>query len=426
MSGTKGNNLRVKVNGQSWQGPAREKEELPRPIQQQPPKRQIQGPSLPLAEMEKLNKRNDAWDRMMQIRASAASEPARQHESSPLPDRDESWTKGDGWPSIEEDLHERPPKRFPSFLPKGAFLRSLLTTGGAITIGLVFGLMVLTIFSQEPFSTSYRSVLSDTVETLTGQPDSQSKQITPTGPVLPAQQDSAAQPAVSSGSSTLLTLQLPEMKMHVAQVGVFQPDAPEEAATQPLTKLGLPHLLYNDSTKKYMFAAAATSREAVLGFANNLKAKGLEVFVKEFSFPAYQGEVVLEQPAQTATQPDLDLFFTAGRELTEALSAQSGLVVTGAPPTDAAAQAAELKEKHRRFLEAAKVNALTADWQPYFQEMVNGLNQAVAARDKMAEASGSQKTDSAESYAWQVQGGILTYLESYSKWLQQLETGTSL
>lgn len=215
--------------------------------------------------------------------------------------------------------------------------------------------------------------------------------------------------------------------MHVAQVGVFQLDAPEEAATQPLTKLGLPHLLYNDSTKQYMFAAAATSREAVLGFASNLKTKGLEVFVKEFSFPAYQGEVKIEQSAEpTTTQPNLDLFFTAGRELTEALSAQSGLVITSAQPAIAPADTATLKEKHRKFLEAGKVNTLPAEWQPYFQEMVNGLNQAVAARDKMAEASGGKKTESAESYAWQVQGGILTYLESYTKWLQQLDKGKSI
>ncbi|RNB70133.1 hypothetical protein EDM52_17975 [Brevibacillus invocatus] len=422
VSGTKGNNLRVKVNGQNWQGTAREKEELPRANHNPSPKRQIQGPSLPLSEIEKMSKRDDAWDRMMQIRSAAAAEPERQHESYTAPEHDYRREY------IEEDSHEWSSNRFQSFLPKGAFLRTLLTTGGAIAIGLVFGIMVLTIFSQEQFSTSYRTVLSDTVETLTAQPESPSnKQTTPTGPVLPGDQGSAAQPTASTGAAMSLSLQLPEVKMHVAQVGVFQLDAPEEAATQSLTKLGLPHLLYNDSTKQYMFAAATTSREAVLGFASNLKTKGLEVFVKEFSFPAYQGEVKIEQSAEpTTTQPNLDLFFTAGRELTEALSAQSGLVITSAQPAIAPADTATLKEKHRKFLEAGKVNTLPAEWQPYFQEMVNGLNQAVAARDKMAEASGGKKTESAESYAWQVQGGILTYLESYTKWLQQLDKGKSI
>lgn len=421
MSGTKGNNLRVKVNGQNWQGTAREKEELPRVSQYPSPKRQIQGPSIPLSEIEKMSKRDDAWDRMMQIRSATAAEPERQDEPYTAPVHDYRREH------IEEDSHIWSSNRFQSFLPKGAFLQTLLTTGGAIAIGLVFGIMVLTIFSQEQFSTSYRTVLSDTVETLTAQSESQSNRMTtPTDPVLPGDQESAVTSTASTGAAMSLALQLPEVKMHVAQVGVFQLDAPEEAATQSLTKLGLPHLLYNDSTKQYMFAAAATSREAVLGFASNLKTKGLEVFVKEFSFPAYQGEVKIEQSAGSTTQPNLDLFFTAGRELTEALSAQSGLVITSAQPAIAPADTAVLKEKHRKFLEAGKVNTLPAEWQPYFQEMVNGLNQAVAARDKMAEASGGKKTESAESYAWQVQGGILTYLESYTKWLQQLDKGKSI
>ncbi|MDF2682008.1 MAG: hypothetical protein K0R47_3198, partial [Brevibacillus sp.] len=58
---------------------------------------------------------------------------------------------------------------------------------------------------------------------------------------------------------------------------------------------------------------------------------------------------------------------------------------------------------------------------PYFSGMVNGINQAMDARDKMAEANTGKKTQSAESYAWQVQAGILGYLENYSAWVQQVQ-----
>jgi hypothetical protein len=421
VSGTKRNNLKVKVNGQNWHDTAVEQEGLPREKQNQPTKRQIQWPAIPLADLEKMSKRDDAWDRMRQLRTTPVEEPKRESDTYPSPEEDYRRE----YPRL--DSTDRSPSRLQSFLPKGTFLRTLLTTGGAVAIGLVFGMMVLTIFSQEPFSTSYQSVLSDTVQTLTAQPEASNKQDTPlVGPVLPDAQRAEALPTSSPTKATTFSLQVPEVKLHVAQVGVFQPGTPEETAAEPLTALGLPHLIYNDSAKQYMFAAAATTREAVLGFASNMKTKGLDVFVKEFSFPGYQGEVSLEQSAAGATQPDLNLFFANGRELAEALSAQSGLVITSAQPAIAPEDTNVLKEKHRKFLEAGKVTSLPAEWQPYFQEMVNGLNQAVAARDKMVEASGGKKTQSAESYAWQVQAGILSYLENYSKWVQELAKEKSL
>jgi len=45
----------------------------------------------------------------------------------------------------------------------------------------------------------------------------------------------------------------------------------------------------------------------------------------------------------------------------------------------------------------------------------------MAAREKMAEASAGKKIESAESYAWQVQAGVLEYLEGYASLLQQAQ-----
>jgi len=407
------------VNGQNWDSPSKG---TAKPAEGKPSSsgpRQIQGPSLSPAELTKMSKGEDAWDRMIQIRGSAFEEKVTQTERHADRREDMDDEPQPDYGVLEYALGKRRAPRLESIWPKKAFLRIFLTTGGAIAVGLIFGIMVLTIFSQDQFKTSYRSVLSDTVQTLTAQSSGQGEQKEPAaGPLVTQEANGSAKSAASVDASQSVSLQLPELKMFVAQAGVFQADTPAEAAVAPLTEKGLPHLLYNDSSKQYMFAAAATNREAALGFASNIKNKGIDVYVKEFSFPAFQGAVQLGQSTDTANHLDLPGFFSRGRELVEALSANSGLVITAQP---ASSEVAKIKEIHRKFLESGKVSALPAEWQPLFQQMVNGLNQAVEARDKMAAASTDQKNQSAEQYAWQVQAGILNYLESYTNWVQQVE-----
>lgn len=420
LSGSQTNKFRVKVNGQNWDTPSKGSA---KPVEEKQPssgRKQIQGPALSPAELAKMSKREDAWDRMIEIRGTAGEERVVHPERDFERDEDNQPDYGE----LDYSGGRRRGQRIEAIWPKKAFVRIFLTTGGAVAVGLIFGIMVLTIFSQEQFKTSYRSVLSDTVQTLTAQSTDQGEQKThSTGTPLLQEADGSAVPSAPADASQSVSLQLPELKMFVAQAGVFQADTPAEAAAAPLTQKGLPHLLYNDSSKQYMFAAAATNREAALGFASNIKDKGIEVYVKEFSFPAFHGAVQMGQSTDAANHLDLPVFFSKGRELVEALSANSGLVITAQP---ASGEVAKIKETHRKFLESGKVSALPAEWQPHFQQMVNGLNQAVTARDKMAEASTGQKTQSAEQYAWQVQAGILTYLESYMKWIQQVENNQFL
>lgn len=408
------------MNGQNWDTPSKGSAKPAEAKQPSSGRKQIQGPALSPAELDKMSKHEDALDRMLEIRGATVEERVEQPERGPERDEDKQPDYGE----LDYSVGRRRAQRIEAIWPKKAFVRIFLTTGGAVAVGLIFGIMVLTIFSQEQFKTSYRSVLSDTVQTLTARSTDQGEQKTPAaGTPVPQEADGSAAPSAPADASRSVSLQLPELKMFVAQAGVFQADTPAETAVAPLTQKGLPHLLYNDSSKQYMFAAAATNREAALGFASNIKDKGIEVYVKEFSFPAFDGTVQMGQPTDGANHLDLPVFFSKGRELVEALSANSGLVITAQP---ASGEVAKIKETHRKFLESGKVSALPAEWQPHFQKMVNGLNQAVTARDKMAEASTGQKSQSAEQYAWQVQAGILSYLESYMKWIQQVDNNQSL
>lgn len=412
MSGEKRNNVTVKMNGEFWEGKpnkatmqAAEKETSSRV--------RLEPPSLPFSVTNKVPKEDDAWDRMKQLRGTVVHESARKmdapQETGDLPEEEMT------------GLGKRAARfAFPS-LPKGPFFRTALTTVGAVAIGLVFGMLVLSLFSQEDFSKSYRSVLSETVQTMTAQgTDQKEGDLTAAGSLQP--NETANQPAGTPGrGQTDVALELPAVKMFVAQAGVFQPGAPAQTAVEPLDKLGLPHLLYIDSTKQYMFAAAAPTRDAVLGFASSLKNKGIDVYVKEFSFPAFEGTVSVGRTAGAADSPDLGAFFSNGVKLAQTLSADSGMIITNQQPTLSQEGAAALKEQHRQFLEESRLVQVSDQWQPLFSGMVNGINQAIAARDKMAEASAGKKADSAESYAWQVQAGVLGYLENYAKWVQEVQ-----
>ncbi|MDF2680041.1 MAG: hypothetical protein K0R47_1231, partial [Brevibacillus sp.] len=307
VSGEKRNNVTVKMNGRFWDEKRDDASNKESVKEEKVPRKRT---PIPFPTQPIVQNGNEAWDRLIQMRGRAERETGR-----------EPGILLEETGHVEEDLGEnvfskKPATRLLSTLPKGPIMRTLVSTGGAIAIGLLFGFLVLTVFSEKELSQSYRNVLGDTVQTLTAQGSSDlpaSKQSAIAGPVLPGvDRPVADSPVTTSGTQTTVKVQLPEVKMFVAQAGVFQPDASAQAATEPLDKLSIPHLLYKDNAKQYMFAAAAPTRDAILGFAANLKNKGVDVYVKEFSFPAYQGTVAVTAAASSGTQPDLQAFFANG------------------------------------------------------------------------------------------------------------------
>jgi hypothetical protein len=345
---------------------------------------------------------DDAWERLVQLRATAAQANKREPVNERVP------------PYGEDDDEAENGRRFSPrwLLPRGPVLKALLTTGGAVSIGLLFGFLVLTVFTQEQLSQSYHAVLNGTVQSLTAQDVGRNTSSqSPTGPALPAGGEAA-------GPEVTVSLQLPEQRYFMAQAGAFQPDAPAGAAVEPLEKQGLPHMLYHGGDKQYLFAAAAPTRDEILGFASVLKAKGIEVYVKETVFPEVKRNVSVKRAEEASQHPDMNSFFLTGLQMARTLASQSSQVVNSAQAAFPDKEGADLKEQHRRFLEASRAAQIPEDWQPLFTGMVNGLNQAVTAQEKMAEAVAGKKTDSSESYAWQVQAGVLAYLENYNKWVQ--------
>ncbi|WP_289135274.1 hypothetical protein [uncultured Brevibacillus sp.] len=422
MSGEKRNNVTVKMNGKFWEEKREDStdKQIPKEL---PPRVRIQAPPISIPGPIHVKKGNDAMDRMKQLRERGERETPREAQIPDFIEQHEEINQ-----EIHHDVFEE--KRFGkmkvsqlfSYFPKGPVLQTVLTTGGAIAVGLLFGFLVLTVFTKEEFSESYRTVLEDTVQTLTAaSPATDDQKLA--GPILPGEAGSVggATPATSpsAGNASEIPLQLPQINMFVAQAGVFQKDAAPDALAQPLDKMGIPHLVYKDSAKQYMFAAAAPTRDAVLGFATSLKNKGMDVYVKEFAFPAFQGTLPVAPTSGAA--PDVSGFFSKGVKLIQTLSSHSGLIITTGQLSSSPQETATLKEQHRQFLESSRLVQVPEAMKKQYTAMVNGIDQAMAAREKMVEASAGKKIESAESYAWQVQAGVLEYLEGYANLLQQAQ-----
>jgi len=419
MSGEKRNNVTVKMNGKFWEEKREDSADKQIPKKELPPRVRIQAPPITIPGPIHVKNGNDAMDRMKQLREMGEREVPKEAE---VPDFIEQHEETHHEVFEEKRFGNTKVSQLLSYFPKGPVLQTVLTTGGAIAVGLLFGFLVLTVFTKEEFSESYRTVLEDTVQTLSAaSPATDNQKLA--GPVLPGKADSVggSTPATSSstGNESEITLQLPQINMFVAQAGVFQKDAAPDTVAQPLDKMGIPHLVYKDSAKQYMFAAAAPTRDAVLGFATSLKNKGMDVYVKEFAFPAFQGTLPVAQTSGAA--PDVSGFFSKGVKLIQTLSSHSGLIITTGQLSSSPQETATLKEQHRQFLESSRLVQVPEAMKPQYTAMVNGIDQAMAAREKMAEASAGKKVESAESYAWQVQAGVLEYLEGYASLLQQAQ-----
>lgn len=419
MSGEKRNNVTVKMNGKFWEEKREDSTHKQIPKKELPPRVRIQAPPISIPGPIHVKNGNDAMDRMKQLREMGEREAPREAE---MPDFIEQHEEIHHEVLEEKRFGETKVSQLFSYFPKGPVLQTVLTTGGAIAIGLLFGFLVLTVFTKEEFPESYRTVLEDTVQTLTAASSATDNQKL-AGPVLPGEAGSVGgstmAPSPSVGNASEIPLQLPQINMFVAQAGVFQKDAAPDTVAQPLDKMGIPHLVYKDSAKQYMFAAAAPTRDAVLGFATSLKNKGMDVYVKEFAFPAFQGTLPVAQTSGAA--PDVSGFFSKGVKLIQTLSSHSGLIITTGQLSSSPQETATLKEQHRQFLESSRLVQVPEAMKPQYTAMVNGIDQAMAAREKMAEASAGKKIESAESYAWQVQAGVLEYLEGYASLLQQAQ-----
>ncbi|WP_139490271.1 hypothetical protein [Brevibacillus dissolubilis] len=307
-----------------------------------------------------------------------------------------------------------------STLSRNPLLRTLVSMFGAVTLGLIFGFIVLTVFMQENSAPKSQEVAAVTAPA-DGQPAGDAAVATEPAPGQPADPNISETGGAGEGERVPVAVELPEQSFFMVQAGVFSDGEAAQTAIQPLDSQGFPHFMYEMTDgKKHLFIAAASSRDQILGMASFYKEKQMEVFVKEVKMAAERTNLELTQAptlnvGTAANQGPLYEFFQSGANLSKELTTWSSQVINNPAETKAMPkeQLDKLTSLHRQFLEQSRLiqPLLPKEAQPHATEMINSLNKAVTTVKEL-------KSNNAVSYAWQVQKGILTYLEHYAAWVK--------
>jgi len=296
----------------------------------------------------------------------------------------------------------------------------LISTVSAIAIGLIFGFLVLAVFTQGQLNESYRSVVGETFQSAIPAPEATQETDAAASTATENQADHA-QP----GSVTPMSLQLPETRLFMAQVGAFTDKESAKMAIDSLVKKGYPHFLHEEAGTYYLFTATTSNRDDILGLASSFKGNGLDVYVKEVTLPGLQKMVELRNAASSTGSVDqtkIGAFFEAGMQLSNIMTNWTGRFLSTPSATKLTAEDEQaIKELHRKFLDASTAiqTAAPQDWQAHLTGMINGLNQAVAAINQTKAAVAEGKQGNAQSHAWQVQTGAISYLEHYALWVEE-------
>lgn len=306
---------------------------------------------------------------------------------------------------------------------RSSYLRSnplkwFVSAISAIAVGLLFGFLVLALFTQGQLNESYRSVIGETIQSATTLPPGQPGTTAP-------EQAGENQPFPGQPIQPLF-LQLPERRLFMAQVGAFKEKETAQVAIDSLVEKGYPHFLFEADESYYLFTATTSNRDDILGLASSFKNKGMDVYVKEVVLPGLKKELALTaEDKDTSTlldQTKLQTFFENGMELSGTVTNWSGRFLSD-PQSGGLSPENEqtIKELHRKFLDAsgALQSAAPQDWQAHLTGMINGLNKAVAAVEQTKSAIKAGKIDNAQSHAWQIQNGAISFLEHYTLWAKK-------
>lgn len=308
---------------------------------------------------------------------------------------------------------------------RSAFLNSrpftwLISTVSAIAIGLIFGFLVLAVFTQGQLNESYRSVVGETFQSAIPAPEATQETDAAASTATQNQAENA-----QTGSVTPMSLQLPETRLFMAQVGAFTDKESAQIAIDSLVKKGYPHFLHEEAGTYYLFTATTSNRDDILGLASSFKGNGMDVYVKEVTLPGLQKMVELRNAASSTGSVDqtkIGAFFEAGMQLSNIMTNWTGRFLSAPSATKLTAEDEQaIKELHRKFLDASTAiqTAAPEGWQAHLTGMINGLNQAVAAINQTKAAVAEGKQGNAQSHAWQVQTGTISYLEHYALWVKE-------
>lgn len=267
----------------------------------------------------------------------------------------------------------------------------------AVLTGLLFGSVVLSLFSGGTTEEGVPPVRPDSAEQTAGQADDRRTADESKGKAAPV--------AAAAG----ISVSIPEQTYYMLQYGVFSSAERAEQAKGELNEAGL--AAFSDASgENRVYAGVSPDREQAKLLSGQLKSEGVELYVREVTVPGAQSV----QFAGDGTL--LDIFFEASGGLAEQLSSLSASLL-GKEQPEAVNEAAmkNLTALHLQWTKTIRLiyPGLGTEAESALKEMEHSMNNSVTA---LAEYNKNRS----KGHLWEIQAGIMNYILSQKKLVESL------
>lgn len=302
--------------------------------------------------------------------------------------------QGPSWTSLPAGGYYRK-SRNPSWI------KVFASVTGAIVTGAVFGFVVLSYFQgdiQIPGLTE--KSLSDNVRTSS----------TVQSPVSDKDKGIGSEAAPVSAEQAFSTDVNSEAKTYyMLQYGVFKDATGVNAAEQELIAKGM--AAFGDTTdQNRVYAGMANAREDALLFAQQLKAQGVELYVRELQIPEakklmYAGEAKTMEQFLSQSDKVVELLLQMS---VAQLEKEESMAFTQA-------ELVAMKDAHQRWteLESKAAAGLPEEAKPVWNKMTQTMNTAIISLNEYGKKL-------SQTHLWGIQSGVMEFVMAEKRLLESL------
>lgn len=285
----------------------------------------------------------------------------------------------------------------------------VVTAGSAILIGILLGLIVLSIFSN----------LEENERTGTNQ----GEQALPNHTSMPGQDENTSGEEANEGEGLILdpsgnppageaageTL-LPPRLYFVVQAGVFSEESAAQEVVSSMQSAGRAGIYLENETPYRTYIGMTGNRDDAQRLSSYFEQQDIEFFVRQHETPAF---ISLHPAAEQVETEALKSFLDRGDQLLEKVNQAASQGVADEEYQLSSDEWSAIQEAHRLFLEES--HDLSPNWkegEEWIGEMVLQLTEAVNTLETF-------RTQQHTSFLWKVQQHSLQYLKQYEEWLRQ-------
>jgi hypothetical protein len=338
------------------------------------------------------------------------SEYFRRSPSLPL-SRSHKRNKNDLWKT--KGYRARENKDFFMSLKKSS--KVLLIAGSAIGVGLLFGMIALSIFSNlSDGKAEPTAIVNKNNQDPSTPQDSRNQDKTPTsedtnldGASSESGGESENPQLVPTGQVQGNIIELPSRSYYVVQAGAFTEESAGKMMIEEYKQKGWPGMLLGEKSPYRLYVGMSQTKEGAMLVGRYFQEQNVQIYVKEhLTLPVSQVEVQAKEEVLQL----LPAFLAKGDQLVAKLGEISSNGIMDAEYELKLEEWNRVQELHRNFIQEGK--PLFSNWpgkqKQIGEQMIRHLNIGVNALE-------TYRKQSHVTYLWQVQQASLQYLNEYEQ-----------